>query len=96
MLYGNKFVDVFYWRTSNIFKTPTKKLNYHGVKHATNKSETRVKPQDQLTETGRQVLHNLCYLPQTLRAQISLLFGLALAYSLCNDDHPSLPQNGGV
>ena len=46
-------MDVFYWKTSIIFKTPTKDLNYQGVKLATSKSETRVKPQDWLTETGR-------------------------------------------
>ena len=70
-------MDVFYWKTSIIFKTPTKHLNYHGVKHATSKSETRVKPQKQ---AGPPQL----VLPQTLRAQISLVFGLPLAYILCN------------
>ena len=95
MLYGNKFVDVFYWRTSNIFKTPTKKLNYHGVKHATNKSETRVKPQDQLTETGRSSTTCVTYHKHCV---LKFLFCLALPWLIvsANDDHPSLPQNGGV
>ena len=91
----NLLMDVFYWKTSIIFKTPTKHLNYHGVKHATSKSETRVKPQDWLTEAGRS--STTCVTTNTACSNFSCVWPSLGVYSLqCNDDHPSLPQNGGV
>ena len=86
-------MDVFYWKTSIIFKTPTKHLNYHGVKHATSKSETRVKPQKQ---AGPPQLV-LRVTTNTACSNVSCVWPSLGVYSLqCNDDHPSLPQNGGV